>query len=129
MSASKHTPGPWRLEADPAHFDSLTTVTGGQRMNAKPHAWPAYPLMAQVGGMAALHEMQSNARLIAAAPELLEVVKVAQARIALERDVFVDCNAYPDGSLLQSDKTMLDGMNELLARMDAAIAKAEGGAA
>ena len=71
MSEAKHTPGPWRLEADPAHFDSLTTVTGGQRMNAKPHAWPAYPLTVQVGGTATLHEMQANARLIAAAPELL----------------------------------------------------------
>lgn len=123
MSA-KHTPGPWRLEADPAHFDSLTTVTGGQRMNAKPHAWPAYPLTVQVGGTATLNEMQATARLIAAAPELLEVAQAARARIALECDVFVDCNAYPDGSLLQADKAILDGMNKLLARMDAAIAKA-----
>lgn len=75
MSEAKHTKGPWRLEADPAHFDSLTTVTGGQRMNARPHAWPAYPLTVQVGGMATLHEMQANARLIAASTELLEFVK------------------------------------------------------
>ena len=69
---------------------------------------------------------EANARLIAAAPDLLEVAQVARARIALERDVFVDCHAYPDGSLLQADKAMLDGMNELLARIDAAIAKAGG---
>ena len=66
------------------------------------------------------------ARLMSAAPELLEVAQAARAQIALERDVFVDCNAYPDGSLLQADKATLDGMNELLARMDAAIAKATG---
>ena len=82
MSASKHTPGPWWLETDPEHFDSLTTVTGGQRMNAKPHAWPAYPLTVQVGGTATLNEMQANARLIAAAPDLLEALK--QCRLALE---------------------------------------------
>lgn len=68
----------------------------------------------------------TRASLIAAAPELLEVAQAARAQIALERDVFVDCNAYPDGSLLQADKATLDGMNELLARMDAAIAKATG---
>ena len=77
MSEAKHTPGPWRLEADPCHFDSLTTVTGGQRMNAKPHAWPAYPLTVQIGGTATLMEQQANARLIAAAPELLEYLQYA----------------------------------------------------
>lgn len=75
MSEAKHTKGPWRLEADPCHFDSLTTVTGGQRMNAKPHAWPAYPLTVQVGGTATLMEQQANARLIAAAPELLAALQ------------------------------------------------------
>ncbi len=74
MSEAKHTPGPWRLEADPMHFDSLTTITGGQRMNAKPHAWPAYPLTVQVGGMASVKEAQANAALLAAAPELLEAL-------------------------------------------------------
>ena len=108
MSASKHTPGPWRLEADPAHFDSLTTVTGGQRMNAQPHAWPAYPLTAQVGGMAALHEMQANARLIAAAPELLAALKGML-------EVFGDEFGIGDSSVCDDAR--------------AAIAKAEGGAA
>ena len=72
---SKHTPGPWQLQADPMHFDSLTAVIGGKRMNAKPHAWPAYPLTVQVGGMCGLQEMQANARLIAAAPDLLEALE------------------------------------------------------
>ena len=111
MSEAKHTKGPWRLEADPAHFDSLTTVTGGQRMNARPHAWPAYPLTVQVGGMATLHEMQANARLIAAAPDLLEVLKHIRRCI-------------PYGGFVQiHDNSMT------LAQIDAAIAKAEGGAA
>ena len=123
MSEAKHTPGPW--EFGPNHS---STGLAGQLVVRPAGEFPHGEWVADVGSMYDDHR-EANARLIAAAPELLEVVKVAQARIALERDVFVDCHAYPDGSLLQSDKTMLDGMNELLARMDAAIAKAEGGAA
>ena len=122
MSASKHTPGPWRLEADPAHFDSLTTVTGGQRMNAQPHAWPAYPLTAQVGGMAALHEMQSNARLIAAAPELLEALKL-----------WLDIHDKPAGFIGKFGKSLTEAIaaqevkvNAAAAAARAAIAKAGG---
>ena len=85
---SKHTPGTWQLQADPMHFDSLTAVIGGKRMNAKPHAWPAYPLTVQVGGMCGLQEMQANARLIAAAPELLEALQTL-----LEEGDFTD---YPN---------------------------------
>ena len=82
MSEAKHTPGPWQLEADPCHVDSLTTVTGGQRMNAHPNAWPAHPLTVQVGGMASVKEAQANARLIAAAPELLAALERASAMLA-----------------------------------------------
>ena len=122
MSASKHTPGPWRLEADPAHFDSLTTVTGGQRMNANQHAWPAHPLTVQVGGMAALHEMQANARLIAAAPELLEALKL-----------WLDIHDKPAGFIGKFGKSLTEAIaaqevkvNAAAAAARAAIAKAGG---
>lgn len=52
----------WTAEHDPSHFDSLSTVTGGN-------------LVIQVGGMkATLDEIQSATRLIAAAPDLLAAV-------------------------------------------------------
>ncbi len=119
MSA-KHTPGPW--EFGPNHS---STGLAGQLVVRPAGEFPHGEWVADVGSMYDDHR-EANARLIAAAPDLLEVAQAARARIALERDVFVDCNAYPDGSLLQADKATLDGMNELLARMDAAIAKATG---
>jgi hypothetical protein len=49
----------WTAERDPSHFDSLSTVTGGN-------------LIIQVGGAkATIGEIESAARLIAAAPDLL----------------------------------------------------------
>jgi hypothetical protein len=49
----------WTAERDDYHFDSLSTVTGGN-------------LVIQVGGIkASLEELEAAARLIAAAPDLL----------------------------------------------------------
>ena len=65
---SKHTPGPWK-----AHFEEAYFVTGPDRgrvammMNLKgPHG---------LGGRRSGEESAANARLIAAAPELLEALK------------------------------------------------------
>ena len=73
---NKHTPGPWTLEADASHFDSMTTVVGGERLNAKPHSWPGRELVVQVGGTSSLRTMEANARLIASAPDLLHALQV-----------------------------------------------------
>ena len=118
MSEAKHTPGPWRLQADPCRFDNLTTITGGQRMNAKPHAWPAYPLTVQVGGTATMNEAQANAALLAAAPELLEALK--QCRLALEPYDDVKPRDW------KTDREKLAFAHQAAC---AAIKKAEGGAA
>ena len=69
---SNHTQGPWTVISDPAHFDSLTTVVAGSvTQNKTPNA----QMIVQVGGWASVIEAQSNARLIAAAPELLAFVE------------------------------------------------------
>ena len=101
MSA-KHTPGPWRIKSDPMHFDTLTTVEGGAIGVRKPFG---VQMIVQVGGDSDFQEAEANARLIAAAPELLEALK--------------EIIAAADG----------DGWNQLdasFATARAAIAKAEG---
>jgi len=76
---SKHTPGPWHFRVDPIHqgqyfirvqsygFAPLATVRGDKRSTLK--------------------DSEANARLIAAAPDLLEALKMAVS--ALERSDYI----------------------------------------
>lgn len=67
---SKHTPGQWihSLTCDPLHFHSLTTIIAGNVMSGMPQA------RIDVGGKADITELEANARLIAAAPDLYAVL-------------------------------------------------------
>ncbi len=67
MSESKHTPGPWEVEAQ----DSYLNVVGGGRIVAEVHvhATPAHP-----PETADFEKRQANARLIAASPDLAETL-------------------------------------------------------
>jgi hypothetical protein len=85
MSA-KHTPGPWSVKSDPCHFDTLSSVTGGSD-NGK--GWTT--LMVEIGGLAKVDEQEANARLIAAAPELLEMLERCEMWLS----------AAPDGRAMQ----------------------------
>jgi hypothetical protein len=73
--SNKHTQGPWTLTADPLHFHSLTTVIGGKASYQK--NGPPQQMIVQVGGFAEWQEAEANARLIAAAPELLAALETA----------------------------------------------------
>lgn len=138
MTNTKHTPGPWRLEADPCHFDSLTTITGGQRMNEKPHAWPAYQLTVQVGGMASVMEAQANARRIIACVNACDGFSIEEIEGAnlfkdsIESDNLIDeLQAQRDEMLsllteVAGNFTRDDDLpDNLLQRIDAAIDKVE----
>lgn len=69
--STQHTPGPWRLCRDSMHFDTLTTVEGGAVGAKKPFG---VQMIVQVGGDSNIIEAEANARLIAAAPRLLELL-------------------------------------------------------
>lgn len=68
-----HTPGPWMIEADPCHYDTLSTVVGGESQQRKSRIWRQVHV--EVGGFAEVAEQEANARLIAAAPDLYEALK------------------------------------------------------
>lgn len=72
-----HTPGPWECEPDLCHFDTLTTVVGGGHRKG----YLGRELIVQVGGYAGAGEATANARLIAAAPDLLDAAKIALSLI------------------------------------------------
>lgn len=77
MSA-KHTPGPWSTASDPCHFDSQTTVVAANGAR-----------VAEVTG-SAFDEAEANARLIAAAPDLLEACKAFVAHYPMGTNPFLD---------------------------------------
>lgn len=98
--STQHTPGPWVTgNTDPLLFGRK------QGHGTEPIGFiygPACPELSEVGQQAL-----ANARLIAAAPDLLELLREA-----------ADCTRHPD----------YDWPVEFSHRVDAAIAKATGGA-
>lgn len=101
---SKHTPGPWLVKSDPIRFDTLSTVVGGVKKKAK---GIERQMIVQVGGWAEWREQEANARLIAAAPDLLEALKALT-------------NSLDEHDLLHDDQRLAFGDSL------AAIAKATG---
>jgi len=104
---SKHTPGPWWLGRDPSHFGSLTSITGGSDSTGGIRS------VAEVGGLD-IDEAEANARLIAAAPDMLEAL----------HDVLRYC-VTPSG-LPDKNKGRTPEQDAAMAKAKAAIAKAEG---
>jgi hypothetical protein len=99
MSNNTHTPGPWRTG------DVFNTVFG------PPNGNPSPAIVATVN-----KANKANARLIAAAPEMLEALETAKLDIyaawVLAKDL--------------GDKPSIDHCSKSLARVSAAIAKAKG---
>ena len=90
---SKHTPGPWRVESVGAEFEVLQS--DGVRVLATCHV--------QAG------EQAANARLIAAAPDLLAACSAAVIAVESLRDAIGRINSVAD-------------LRELRAEADAALA-------
>lgn len=104
MSAA-HTPGPWLIEAETCHTGDIATV----HHTADKWVTIYAPHWAETGMDE--HEQSANARLIAAAPDLLEALK-----LYVLQDNFATDYGYGVGG-------------EAKATAEAAIAKATGGAA
>lgn len=104
MSA-KHTPGPWHLRYNGKH-DGDRSVVGRSR-----------DICAMDGGPSDDMETLANARLIAAAPELLEACKAGLAMLETARRYFPE-------SARNSDTFSL--LNVTANTIKPAIAKAEG---
>lgn len=113
MNGTKHTPGPWRLSG-PDDFNDYTIQPPNAELAI---AAVVNGAMWHMGGKSNEHE--ANARLIAAAPELLE---------ALEKIThYAECQI----EAFKSGRPFLDmtAFRLLCPKARAAIAKATGGAA
>lgn len=113
MSA-KHTTGPW-IYAVPG--DSFVASDNGLICRR-----PAVS-----GGGSAPNNWEANARLIAAAPDLLKVLRMARAKIASDLQVMEMCHTGPDGLIDDAEVVLIiEAEKDLLNQIDAAIAKAIG---
>lgn len=111
MSALKHTPGPWKIER--GHGTIIKSIG------------PCVP--DEYAGSAWLEVSEKDARLIAAAPDLLKVLRMARAKIAAELQVLVMSHTRPDGLIDGAEVVLLiEAEQDLVNQIDAAIAKAEG---
>ena len=109
METTTHTPGPWRLTGLNVRAD--TELGSGALVATVFDHWHSEATPATVA-----EEKESNARLIASAPDLLLQLKEARqyvAKVATDR----------------AGESLGTFASRRLDRMDAAIAKAEGGAA
>lgn len=102
--SSKHTPGPWTIEL--SGYGSIICKDG----KSMAVAWPE-----GLGGPSFPHE--ANARLIAAAPELLEALLEA-----------VECGMVPISSVKDGGASTHSRQVRCADMIRAAIAKATGGA-
>ena len=84
----KHTPGPWTVISDPLHFHTLSTVVAGKVCSGLSE------MRVDVGGSASLAEQEANARLIAAAPDLLEaLIEVFEDKQSVNKLSWIDKTA------------------------------------
>ena len=105
---NKHTPGPWK-----AHFEEAYFVTGpdlgrvAMMMNLKgAHG---------MGGRRSGHESAANARLIAAAPELLEALQELHtivSRAIHDGDWIVDGACDPDACMMRAEDLIAKATGE-----------------
>jgi hypothetical protein len=123
VSAATHTPGPWEARASTDTVDYGIVVRDARAKDGWAVIAEAFSEIRHAGERApeALH----NARLIAAAPKMLQELRAARAYIQKQCNCLHDSHVNPStGKLVPAD--VMDEDLALLRRIDAAIAAATG---
>lgn len=141
MSAAKHTPGPWSVHPGGQYVGERIDGPSGRGLA---HAITRDPHPTLGHGLS-VDEAAANARLIAAAPDLLAACENTRDMLATYRQAFVDGQrlrdirtedpvahglvAVEDGVwITPEDAEALRDYDRALSLIDAAIAKATGSA-
>ena len=90
-----HTPGPWYVEGESDNVGEAEVIVSGiPNGGGRIVAWTANSYEADSDNETTTAEDRANARLIAAAPDLLEACEVAN-RFFEQNDDFTDNGEYP----------------------------------
>ena len=78
MTMTKHTQGPWRVVEEPHQkmISNWGIQIGSHKISFFPYVYQYADIEKTCGGYVTDQEMHANARLIAAAPDLLESAKL-----------------------------------------------------
>lgn len=114
----KHSPGPWSFDA--TCFDRRIAIRGGKTAYGRPYniALVNRPGSARDG------EDRANARVIAAAPDLLEAAR--EGLIIAEADIETEKRLIEEWGADEGDSAALEVFTRRRDLIAAAIAKAEG---
>jgi hypothetical protein len=123
MIAAQHTPGPWVVIPQKCHNGDIATVYNTTEGWVSIHA----PSWVNIGDQKVA---MANARLICASPDLLAELKKARAFIEVDRkDLLGSMTVNGELKADDIDLRAIAEYNDILASIDAAMTKAEGGAA
>lgn len=114
---SKHTLGPWQV--GPAYDNDGIAEVIIEHKTEQGNLVVAVALGGLVG-------QAENARLIAAAPDLLEALNKARAALKEQLEILIQCHSDPATGLITDDADLLaiESDQDLINSIDAAIAKA-----
>ena len=112
MAEMVHTPGPWFVPDQTWARETRIEVEDGIACPGSGGAMSYTTTVCTLGWNSTTPEWEANARLIAAAPDLLEALQSAQESIA----TFIGVHGYPSDS----------GARDVLREVEAAIARATG---
>jgi hypothetical protein len=129
----KHTPGPWSVP----HLAVDSTSCNCAYVLAEPYMGSICTISVSDGKTISelgndsppLEEAKANARLIAAAPDLLAALTKARESVHANCDALYEGHYAPQiGDVPLKDKPIIEAEDAVLAQIDAAIAKATGAA-
>jgi hypothetical protein len=112
MTWGKHTPGPWWVSKF-RHNDGALPIVSDHAVVSICAVACQTPFTRGNGWRTECETREANARLIAAAPEMLEALESAESCIV----TFVAVNGWPEPN----------GSRDILNEVQAAIARAKGG--
>jgi hypothetical protein len=113
MTGGKHTPGPWRIGQFGLTNDGESPILSDHADVLICAVTCQTPFKRGKGWRTECETREANARLIAAAPEMLEALESAESCIV----TFVAVNGWPEPN----------GSRDILNEVQAAIARAKGG--